>query len=164
MRLAAATALLLCGLAAAAPARADGTTLSAPVEQCIRGNATKVSAAIPNLSEAVDFLIEKVCAKPVADDAAAAQSAGMKQYSDRLRKNCDTWKVSHPNTDTAAPSGNEDAYNPCQLADATEGDDGAFNWTIFAGRANSVAPPAAVALAAQLLLDLRLAHENPPGR
>ncbi|MBL6852220.1 MAG: hypothetical protein ISS15_08265 [Alphaproteobacteria bacterium] len=159
MRIAAAIALVLCGLATAAPARADDTALAAPIEQCIRSNAIKVASAVPNLNEAVDFLVEKICAKPIADEAAVQQANVMKQYSDRLRKNCDTWKAAHPNTDAASVSGNDESYNPCQLAD-TAGDSGGINWTIFAGRTPSEAPPAAVALAAQLLLDQRLAHMN----
>lgn len=160
MKLAAATALMICGFAAAPLAHADDAPLAAPVEQCIRGNAIKVSAAIPDLSQAVDFLVDKLCAKPIAEDSAAAQRAAMQKYADRQRKNCDDWKKSHP---SAAPaSGNEDQANPCQLA-SMMGDDSAFSWTIVAARP-TVSPPAAVALAAKLLLDLRLAHENSPGR
>jgi hypothetical protein len=162
VRFAAATALFLCGLAAAAPAHADDAELAAPIDQCIRGNAVKVSAAILDLNAAVDFLVEKVCAKPVADDAIAAQRTLMDQYHDRLRKTCETWKAAHPNGDAATP-GNEEAYNPCQMADATNDEGGGINWALYVTRTGS-ASPAAVALAAKLLLDLRLAHPNPPGR
>ncbi len=160
MRLAAAAALLLCSFAISSSAHADDAALAAPIEQCIRGNAIKVSAAIPDLNQAVDFLVDKLCAKPIAEDSAAAQRAAMQKYADRQQKNCDDWKKSHA---PAAPaSGNEDEANPCQLA-GMMGDASGFSWTITAARP-AAAPPAAVALAAKLLLELRLAHENPPGR
>lgn len=158
VKFAAVIVLLLCGLIAASQARAGETALAAPIEQCIRDNAVKVSSVVPNLNEAVDFLVDKVCAKPIADDAAAQQAVVMKQYSEQLRKNCDAWKSAHPNADTAS-SEDDEAVNPCQLSSMT-GEDGGINWMIFTSRVAPAAPPAAVALAAQLLLDLRLAHTN----
>lgn len=142
-------------------AMAADAALAAPIEQCIRGNAIKVSAAIPDLNQAVDFLVGKLCAKPVADAAVAAQQAAVQQYADQQRKACDDWKKTHPGV---APAKNdEEAPDPCAAADAAGSLSVTLGYSIITAHGDN-APPEATALAARLLLDLRLAHENPPGR
>jgi hypothetical protein len=134
--------------AAATPALADETADPA-IAQCIRDNAPAVERAVSSLNDAVDFLTRKVCAVPVAALAERVQHDAMQKWSDQMKAYC-------LHTKAAGAKPDEDA-NTC---------DENFDYsgmTLFAARGGMPEPPAppdATALAAKLLLDLRLAHLN----
>src|SRR5215469_2492484 len=44
--------------------------LELAVEQCVRENAPKVESAVADLSQATDFLVQKVCAVPLSAEGA----------------------------------------------------------------------------------------------
>jgi hypothetical protein len=152
MKIAVAAALFACAFVG--PAYADGAPLAAPVEQCIRGNAVKVSAAISDLNQAVDFLVEKLCAEPIAADNDRQSKENIAARTAQLKEKC-----AKSETDGGYPHRTKDMM--CAFGDSGLDLDFAGGTVIY-GLASK--PPAAVALAARLLLDLRLAHENPPGK
>jgi hypothetical protein len=123
--------------------------LDPSIAQCIRDNAPAVEQAVGSLNDAVDFLARKVCAVPVAAFAERVRVDAMKEWSDRMKANC---LKTRAHTATA-----NDEPDPC---------DSNFDYTGFSllatrtGLPETPAPPGATALAAKLLLDLRLSHLN----
>jgi len=150
---AAAMLLLLAGLSSAG---ADTTsTLPAPIESCIRSNAEKVERAVPDLNQAVAFLVEDVCAAPIAEANRQMQRAAMQEVLKRQRKACADWRAK--NTGSRADQHDEGA-DPCQMADLSNDADAVGSWTLFAPQRSDSAE--AASLAATLLLDLRLARQK----
>jgi hypothetical protein len=117
-----------------------------PIEQCIRDNAPAVEKAISRLPDAVAFLVSDLCAKPIADEQTRLQRERWAPIQERLRKQCAQRKTKPtPGLDT---NGEED---PCfDMGDV-------FDFTAGGG---SQKLPAATALAAKILLDLRIARMN----
>jgi hypothetical protein len=126
--------------------------LAAPVDQCIRDNAAKVELAVSDLNQAVAFLVDNVCAQPISDEHARKTRQATEQYQRQMQDACDKEK-SQPKNAKPTPG-----MSFCDLAGATHiGFSGIDQYT-----AGSVqGPPAAVALASKLLLDLRLSHSKP---
>jgi len=145
-------------LLAATPAAAD-EALPPPIAQCIQDNAAKVEAAVGDLNQAVDFLVGDVCAEPIAAEQARATKRFAEQQSAHWKKMCDDMqsdKAKKPGTDVA--KGYEAWCSNVKVGFLTEpvGDDEeGGSYTFVSGAAH---PPAAVALASRLLLDLRLSH------
>ena len=154
---------ILIAASGAIAADTDGATkLPAPIEQCIRGNAVKVEAAVPSLNEAVDFLVAKVCAVPIATESARVARLMQERTAGQWKKMCDedtaAAKGSTTDGDKAAPK----TPDFCAmtkigfLSETSQDDDEGIPYSI----ALSASPPAATALAAQLLPDLCLAHSR----
>jgi hypothetical protein len=104
------------------------------------------------LNEGVTFLVDNLCAEPIADENARKAKQAAEQYRKQLQDACDKEK-SQSNSSRATP-----AMGACAMTNATH-----IGFTgIDQYNAGSVqGPPAAVALASKLLLDLRLSHSKP---
>jgi hypothetical protein len=124
---------------------AEASTIS----ECILANAPKVEQAIASLPEATEFLVGSVCIVPITNEQRRIQQLVMEKYRTAQRKICDTKKAEGKSTKIGA---GEDSYDPCDMLDQQAGSEPA-GWTIFAGKQSD---PAATALAAKTLLDLRL--------
>jgi hypothetical protein len=156
MRSAIGLVLFLCGATAASvPAQAADATPAAALEQCVRDNAAKVEAAMPDLNQAVEFLVQKVCAEPVARLNAQAMRVRQQDQAARMKAMCDKRK-SQPRTDDANKT-----FDLCAMQDYAAGvlaepDDDDDIPSFMTGNG----PPSAVALASRLLLDLRISHQK----
>jgi hypothetical protein len=126
---------------------------ASPIEQCIRDNAAKVEASIADLNQAVDFLVGKVCAGPIADHNMERQKFVQQRTFENMQKLCDEQSAAKPA-----------AIDYCQLvknASRTTMQPVPYDpWSSGALLGGNSSPPAAVALASQLLLDLRAAHKH----
>jgi len=151
--------LALVCLAASQPARAE-TGLDPDTTDCIRSNAAKVSATIPDLDKAVTFLVEKVCAEPLAYANAARIKARQEVLAQNLQTLCaDADKPITPKTGSDADTRQtKDTTNYlCRLRQTN-----AFRTPDDAPPTLVGAPPAAaISLAARLLIDIRASHSNP---
>ena len=157
-------AIFVIGATTTINAQADAikpATLAAPIEQCIRDNAGKVEATIPDLNQAVDFLVGDLCAQPIAARQAAQQAEMMQDYRKNLKDACAKHAAVSKSESKAASD--KPAFDMCANLDVsgvgflTEPNEDS-NYTIFAAGGR---PTDATALAAKLLLDLRLAHTKP---
>jgi hypothetical protein len=142
--------------------------LDAAVTDCIRGNAPKVEAAISDLKQAAIFLVQGICAVPVAKENAERMKRQTEAANAQWQKMCDDEKASSKETSTKKAS--ENAFSPCSMVKVTQrlgivntssyaqvvGDDDADDEFMFVGQGS----PADVALASSLLLDLRLSHST----
>jgi len=146
---------LVAGVANASAATEETATTMAPsVEQCIRENAPKVEKAIASLTDAVDFLVNDVCAVQISEQMGALQQATMKKFYANQKKTCDEKKAAGKSTKVGA---GQDSYDFCEMLGSEESTATEFTgWTLY-GKQSS---PQATALAAKLLLDLRLSHSN----
>jgi len=160
MKIAVAAVLLACAFAG--PAFADAAPSATPIEQCIRDNAGKVETSIDNLNQAVDFLVGKICAEPIAKENARVTKIQQDRVAAQWKAMCDKRKAA-PDTGTRGRS-NVDfcamqgmGFTGVMSAD----DDDEDSLPSYSGLN---LPPSAVALAARLLLDLRLAHAKPAGK
>ena len=131
---------------------APSEKLAAPIEQCIRDNASKVEIAVSDLNEAVTFLVDNLCAQPIAEESARRAKRAAEQYQKQIQDACDKEKT-QPDGDPA-----RQYACACAISNATH-----IGFTgIDQYNAGSVqGPPAGVALASKLLLDLRLSHSKP---
>src|SRR5581483_6928942 len=123
--------------------------LAAPIEQCIRDGAAKTEQAVPDLNDAVVFLVDKLCAQPIADENNRRTRLAAEEAQKNWQAACNKAKAQAKNGQSAQ------ATAACMMASETHiGFTGIdqFNASTIPG------PPAAVALASQLLLDLRLAN------
>ena len=73
--------------------------LDPAIAQCIRDNAAKVEAAVPDLNTAVDFLTTKVCAEPVARQNALTTKHGQERMAAHWKDICDKQKAAKPHGD-----------------------------------------------------------------
>jgi hypothetical protein len=149
------TPLLLASLAviaASQPTLAEEANLAAPIEKCIRDNAVKAEQAVPDLNGAVTFLVDNLCAEPIANESARRAKISAEKYQMQMQDACDKEK-SQPKNANPTP-----AMSFCDVAGATHiGFSGIDQYS-----SNSISgPPAAVGLASKLLLDLRLSHSKP---
>lgn len=139
---------------------------ASPLEQCIRDNAAKVDAAVADINQAVDFLVGKICAVPLAEANATRAREIQVRSAQRLQRMCDDQATAKAQAkpDDAKPAANGPAIDYCQLAKnltaLTDRPLPAFDaWTtnaMFPGGN----PAAAVGLASRLLLDLRYEHKH----
>lgn len=157
---------LVSGVCAAQAESGKPPALAPAIERCIRDNAAKVEAAVPDLKRAVDFLVDDVCAEPVARENARKQAISVKQSAAHFQKMCDEEKARASRGSTK--NKNEGDVDACAMAgiasigiantnayadsdDEEDNDDPSFVGT---------GPPAAIALASRLLLDLRLSDTS----
>jgi len=127
------------------------------VEQCIRDNAPKVEQAINPLNTAVDFLVGDVCAEPIAAELERRQLAYFANMQQQAKKQCEARPKPTPPAGAKAEDNEEtDPCTPGALDYTALVSNG--GWTMFGAGASRAEPPQATALAAKLLLDLRLAR------
>jgi hypothetical protein len=156
-------------IAATSAVAADTTPQSAdpyasPIEQCMRENAAKVEASISDLNEAVDFLVGKVCAGRIAEHNQERQKFVQQRNYENMQKLCDEQTASKAADASKSDSSKPTGVDYCLLVRNTQRAvlqpvpyDPWAPGVIFGTNNN---PPAAVELAAQLLLDLRAQHKH----
>jgi hypothetical protein len=149
---------------AADPLAAADIAASLPspsIEQCIRDNAAKVEAAVPDLNQAVDFLVQKVCAEPVAEESARQTKIMQQRNTENWKKMCDAQQSKNLEVKSGDGKSSATGVSMCSieymnlLNGYTGGDEDNMAYSITV---SGTAPAPAVALASRLLLDLRLAH------
>ena len=133
----------------------DSAALAPAVEHCLRDNAAKVEAAEPDLTKAVDFLVSYVCAVPVAQDRSRQTLARSRQMAEQNQADCEQRAAQRKNA--AAPNMvGEDCGRYLRNLNNT------VNPLDILGLVGmQFKSPAAAGLAAQLILDIRLAHSKP---
>ncbi len=137
---------------------------ASPLEQCIRENVGKVDASIADINQAVDFLVGKVCAVPLAEANATKLRENQVRNAERLQRLCDdqTTAKAEGKADNAKPTilGNVDycqlAKNMSALTDRPAPVFDAWTTNVIPGSN----PAAAVGLASRLLLDLRYSRKH----
>lgn len=147
---------LTAGDAAAAPLSA----YPGLVEDCIQENAPKIELAFQDLNQGADYLVLKVCAVPIAEETARRQRAIQEASAARAQQLCDQQNAAtagdKPANGASAPSPNYCALAKL-LSQTLSAQPFRFDpWSPIAPA--GTAPPAAIAMAAKLLLDLRAAH------
>jgi hypothetical protein len=147
---------------AAAPVSASDVTpppidpYAGQMERCIRDNAAKVESSIADLTQAADFLVNKVCAVPLAQAAAERVRQTRLRLDESWQKLCDEQTAAKADAKPdAKPAEDYCRFAKNGLVDQRESFDG---WSDVGFP--TTAPPAAVALASQLLVSLRAAHKH----
>jgi hypothetical protein len=143
-----------------APSAAADSKIDPATETCIRDNVLKVERAIDDLGQATTFLTTNICAVPVAAETARRQRQYTEAYNAQWAKMCDEQKAT-----TKTKKKDELSFDPCTISATTKigflniagADEEELSSTIYT---SGIASPAATALAAQLLLDLRLSHQK----
>jgi hypothetical protein len=150
---------MVCSFVTPLPSLADDASapLAAPIEQCIRSNAPQVETAIPDLVQAVNFLVSNLCADPIAAEQSRQNKLQADRQAEKWKKVCDEQKAQSQSgtaTDKRVVTMNS-FCSSMRIGFLTEpsADDGSYTLYSPVG-----APPSAVALASRLLLDLRLSH------
>ena len=131
-----------------APAQSDS---SKAIEQCIRENAPAVEQAVPSLTDAVDFLVSDLCAKPIAEQQERERRESITALQALTKKQC----TSRTTTSQAEVKSEDD---PCALTGVDALDLTGGSYTLYAPGYNKPAEP--TALAAKILLDLRISRMN----
>jgi len=179
IRLAAALAFIAIEILAIGSAVADGQSTPSPDQvvvadyrknsdvtaQCVRDNAPRVEAAISDLAQATKFLVEDVCAVPVARENAERMAKQTEAANAQWQKMCDDEKNAK---EVSKSKGTGTLSFGCSMMKATQRV-GVVNTNayvqdvvdsddeyMFVGQGS----PTAVALASSLLLDLRLSHSK----
>jgi hypothetical protein len=142
---------------------------ASPIEQCIRDNAAKVEISIADLNQAVDFLVGKVCAGPIADHNTERQKFVQQRNAENMQKLCDEQNAAKP-ADASKPDASKpdptkvNGVDYCQIfknAARTTMQPVPYDpWASGLTLTGNNNPPAAVALASQLLLNLRAARKR----
>jgi hypothetical protein len=158
-------ALLIVALATALPAQAQDTVhapnsdgMTPAIAQCLQQNAAAVESAEPDLTKATDYLVADVCAVPVADEQQSINAERTRQMAERNRAQCLDRVAQQKTQDAALPQPRNRTYENCQLQYDTMIANASFPLLIGIGLANR--PPAAVSMAAKLILERRLAHNQ----
>ncbi len=157
-------AIIAAMVAIAAPAAVEAQSPTAPVAlpqslgQCIHDNAAKVEAAMPDLNAGVDFLVNKLCAVPVASQTLHRMQDQQLRYKAQLDKACNDQKAKPAADAQGLPGMDVCAMKNFPIVSAAEDEevDGYDGIPTYPG----AAPPSAIALASNLLLDLRLSKSN----
>jgi len=145
-------------LALAAPVRAQQDDELAPeIAQCLRDNATAVESVEPDLTKATDFLVIDACAAPIAKDQQRQNAQRLQASAERNRAQCQQRVAQQKQLDeSSTPARNGRVYENCDF-----NYDNALAGTQILSIINvPQRPAAAVALAAKLILDLRVAHNK----
>jgi hypothetical protein len=144
--------------AVAMPAHAQSSPekISPAIDQCIRSNAASVEVSIADLNQAVDFLVGNLCAVPIADEQAQQTKANTEKQRARWTQACAEEQNSKPtSSDNKTVNAMSLFCSNMKMGFLTQGSDDDTGYIIYNAGAK---PPAVVALASQLLLDLRLSH------
>ena len=150
------TAALLT-LALALPAHAatdDGMTPA--IAQCLQQNAASVEDAEPDLTRATDYLVGSMCAAPVAEEQRRLNQLRIKASAERNRAQCQERVDQQKARDAKQPRGYERTYENCQRSYDTVMDSGRHAGSFMIGSR----PPAAVSMAAKLIVTQRLARKK----
>jgi len=136
--------------------------VAAPIEQCIRENAPKVEIAVSELNAAVGFLVDKICAEPVASENTRLATIQQEKMAAYWQKMCDDQKAAkggdaEKNNNSKAIGANYCAMGKIGFAGLEQYLPDDESGPVYMGSGS----PAAVALASRLLLDLRLSHKKP---
>ena len=145
-------------LAASAPAHAaenDGMTPA--IAECLQQNAAAVEAAEPDLTKATDFLVNAICAAPVAEEQRRINTIRTQQTAERNRTQCLDRVAQQKGLDAAMANPPRRTYENCELNYNNQISNSGFILPML-GIANR--PPAVVSMAAKLIIDLRLAHNK----
>ena len=139
----------------AAPA-VDGMTPA--IAECLQKNAAAVEAAEPDLTKATDYLVADICAQPVAEEQRRITAIRTEQVAQRNRAQCQARVAQQKQQDeSVTPPRNGRVYENCDLSY----DNAVANAQMLPVIINiPQRPPAAIALAAKLILDLRVAHNK----
>ncbi len=146
-------------LVLAVPVRAqqdDG--LTPEITQCLRDNATAVGSVEPDITKATDFLVVDACAGPIAKEQQRQNAQRVQASAERNRAQCQARVAQQKQQDeSVTPPRNGRVYENCDLAY----DNAVANAQMLPVIINiPQRPPAAIALAAKLILDLRVAHNK----
>lgn len=156
-------------IATMAPATAQAQTVrgepSAALKTCITSNASAVELAIPSLEEAVNFLVQNLCAAPLSEQRDTQQ----KELQDRMiaaqrertAAMCDAMAAT-PDDDDSPAGGFDYMAEMCNSDAAADWQDELAYTDIFAAYTGNtgINSPAATTLAAQLLLKYRVERLN----
>jgi hypothetical protein len=145
-------------LALSVPVRAqqdDGMTPE--IAQCLRDNAASVEAVEPDLTKATDFLVVDACAGPIAKEQQRQNTQRITTSAERNRAQCRDRVAQQKQQDQSTMPGRPvRIYENCDL-----------NYDNVMANAQALPlinipqrPAAAVAMAAKLILDLRVAHNK----
>jgi hypothetical protein len=144
-----ATLIVSGALVALMPATASASTqgIAPAIEKCVRENVSAVETTVPNLNDAVSFLIDDVCAQPIAEEE-SRQGKLMEQQSEaQTRKRCNELKAKKQPTQIDK-----------LVLDTCSENSGAVGYTGVTLYGAAQRPALATSLAAHLLLNLRMTH------
>ena len=153
------TALLILSLALAFPARAQtGDGMTPAIAECLQKNADAVESAEPDLTKATDYLVADVCAAPVSEEQRRINAERTRQMAERNRTQCLDRAAQQKAQDTISGQPSRRTYENCQqnydnlIANT--------NFPMLLGIGLGNRPPAAVSMAAKLILERRLARNH----
>jgi hypothetical protein len=137
---------------------------SAAVKSCIATHAPGVERTIDSLNEGADFLVQKVCIGPIADQAAEAGKKRADDQKERQKAACEEMQkdaAAQPAGQTTGAARRQSMYMSQMCDPATQAiyDTADFSSYIYMQAAGSA--PKATSLAAQTLLQLRMARTKP---
>jgi hypothetical protein len=140
------------------PAAVEAQSPAAPaaippaLERCIRDNAAKVEATVPDLGHASEFLVSDVCAVPLNEERMRLAKIMFDKQAARMKSICAAAKASGHRSPE-----DDDGSDACSTG--FDSDDMTALYANGFGNQGVQTPPA-TALASQLLLDLRLSKSN----
>jgi hypothetical protein len=149
--------LLILTMAAARPAHAADDGMTPAIAQCLQQNASSVETAEPDLTKATEYLVGSVCVAPIADEQRRLNQLRTKAMADRNRAQCEK-RVAEQKVREASRTPNPGrSYEDCERYSEILMDAARFP---MAYGAAGLRPPAAMSMAAKLILDLRLARNK----
>jgi hypothetical protein len=152
-------ALLILSLALALPARAQtGDGMTPAIAECLQKNAAAVEAAEPDLTKATDYLVADACAQPVSAEQQRISAERTRQMAERNRTQCLDRVAQQKAQDAISGQPNRRNYENCQQN--YDNLIGNTNLPILLGIGIGNRSPAAMSMAAKLILDLRVAHNK----
>ena len=137
--------------------------LTPEITQCLRDNASAVEAAEPDLTKATDFLVVDACAVPIAKEQQRQNAQRMQALAERNRAQCMDRVTQQKQQDASAtPPRTARTYENCDPiynnAIANNGAIENIQTLSILGLGNRL--PAAIAMAAKLILKSRTAHNK----
>jgi len=151
--------LAILALAAALPAGAQtGDGMTPAIAECLQKNAAAVESAEPDLTKATDYLVADVCAVPVSEEQRRINSERTRQMAERNRTQCLDRVAQQKAQDTISGQPSRRTYENCQQSYDNLIANTNLPTLLGIGIVNR--PPAAVAMAAKLILERRSAR-NP---
>lgn len=134
-----------------------GAPPSEALKQCIATSAPGVEQTFPSLNEGVDFLLTKVCAAPMATQAAEQIKAASEAQKARMTAACeDMRKKAPPDNFTDGIRGDPSFWQMCDNPMTGLFDDYSPLSYGYLAATGGESWPEATSLAAQTLLDLRV--------
>lgn len=139
---------------------------SAAVKSCITTHAPGVERTIDSLNEGTDFLVQKACIAPIADQTAEAAKKASDAHQQRQDKMCeDMQKSAAASSAQAASAATGEVSFAAQMCDpatrALYADAADLGMSSYFYMQAAGSAPKATSLAAQTLLQLRMARTKP---